>query len=148
MVFVKLRYIVIVCVSACLEMCPWVWHCASGCIAYRKVDSPIGRWNIGRWKVDYRKMAANRNVIEYPLAMLWRHRRAFTRKITGFETTIVITRTILKLNSWDFLMTSTILLLKLLMSSNNSLWVTVLSLRLSKDRKNRFVINDMLINKH
>ena len=88
-------------------------------------------------------MAANHDVIEYPLAMLWRHRRAFTRKLTGFETTIVITRTILKLNSWDFLMTSTILLLKLLMSSNNSLRVTVLSLWRSKDRKNRFVINEM-----
>ena len=40
-------------------------------------------------------------------------------------------------------MTSTILLLKLLMYSNNSLRVTVLSLCRSKDRKNRFVINEI-----
>ena len=89
------------------------------------------------------KMAENRDLIEYPLAMLWRHRRAFTRKLTGFETTIVITRTILKLNSWNFLMTSTIVLLKLLMSCNNSLRFTVLSLWRSKDRTNRFVINEI-----
>ena len=88
-------------------------------------------------------MAKNRDVIEYPLAMLWRHRWAFTRKLRGFETTIVITRTILKLNSWDFLMTSTIVLLKLLMSCNNSLRVTVMSLWRSKYRKNRFVINEI-----
>ena len=81
------------------------------------------------------KMAANSDVIEYPLAMLWRHRPAFTIKLTGFETTIVITRTILTLNSWNFLITSIILLLKLLMSCNNSLRVTVLSLWRSKYRK-------------
>ena len=79
-----------------------------------------------------RKMAANRDVIEYPLAMLWRHKWTFTRKLRGFETTIVITSTILKLNSRAFLMTSTILLLKLLMFRNNSLRVTVLSLWRSK----------------
>ena len=88
-------------------------------------------------------MAENRDVIEYPLAVLWRHRRAFTRKLTGFETTIVITRTILKLNSWDFLTTSRIVLLKLLMSCNNSLMAIVLSLWRSKDRKNRFVTNEI-----
>ena len=69
--------------------------------------------------------------------------RAFTRKLPGFETTIVITRTILKLNSWDFLMISTNVLLKLLMSCNNSLKVTVLSLWRLKDRKNRYVINEI-----
>ena len=82
--------------------------------------------NIGRWTQQH--MVENRDVIEYQLAMLWRHGRAFTRKLTGYETTIVITRTILKLNSWDFLITSTIVWLKLLMSCNNSLRVTVLSL--------------------
>ena len=94
-------------------------------------------------KVDSSKMVGSRDVIEYPLAMLWRHRRAFTRKLTGWETIILITRTILKLNSWDFLRTTIILLLKLLMLSNNSLMVTVLSVRRSKDRKNSFVINLM-----
>ena len=88
-------------------------------------------------------MAANRDVIEYLLAMLWRHKKQFTWKLTGFETALVITRTILKIISWDYLMTSTILLLKLLMYSNNSLRVTVLSLWRSKDRKNRFVINEI-----
>ena len=89
-------------------------------------------------------MAANRDVIEYPLTMLWRYNAlAFTRKLTGYETTIVITLTILKLNSWDFLMTSTIFLLKLLMSCNNSLRGTVLSLWRSKDQKNCFVIDDI-----
>ena len=62
-------------------------------------------------------------------------RRAFTRKLIWLDTTIVITRTILKLNSWDFLMAYTIVLLKLLMSCNNSQMVTVLSLWRSKDRK-------------
>ena len=88
-------------------------------------------------------MAENRDDIEYQLAMLWRHRWTFTRKLTGFDTTIVITLTILKLNSWNFLLTSTIVLLKLLISCNNSLWVTVLSLWRSKDRKNLFVINEI-----
>ena len=37
------------------------------------------------------KMAANRDVIEYPLAMLWRHRPSIHKKINGIQTTIVIT---------------------------------------------------------
>ena len=89
------------------------------------------------------KISENRDVIEYPLSMLWRHRRAFTRKLRGFEPTIVITRIIFKLNSWYFLMTSTIVLLKLLMFSNNSLRVTVLSLWRPKDWKNGFVIHEI-----
>ena len=88
-------------------------------------------------------MAENGDVIEYLLTMLWRHRRAFTRKLTGFETTIAITRIILKLNSWDFRMTWTIVLLKLLMSSNSSLWVTVSSLWRSKDQRIRFIIGEI-----
>ena len=74
--------------------------------------------NIGRW--THQQDCGKSWHIEYQLAMLWRHRRAFTRKFTGFETTIVITCTILKLNLWDFLMTSTIVLLKLLISCKNS----------------------------
>ena len=97
------------------------------------VSSDQGVNNIGRW--TQQQVGGKSLVIECQLAMLWRHRRAFTRKLTGFETTIVITLTILKLNSWDFLITSTILFLKLLVFCNNSLRVTVFSLWRSKDRK-------------
>ena len=97
--------------------------------------------NIGMWTQQQDLGKSWRH--EYQLAMLWRHRRAFTWKLTGFETTIVITRIILKLNLWDFLMTSTIALLKMLISCNNSLRVSVLSLWRSKDRKNHFVINEI-----
>ena len=114
--------------SECVDICQvsYVreWLKVPGCKEYRKVDST---------------------------EMLWRHWRAFTRKLTGYETTIVITRTILKLNPWDFLMTSTIVLLKLLMPNNKSLRVTILSRRRSKDRKNCFIINEiwklLIINK-
>ena len=54
-------------------------------------------------------MTENRDVIEYHLAMLWRHWRAFARKLKGFERTTVITRTILNLENYCmtfFLMTA------------------------------------------
>ena len=41
-------------------------------------------------------MAENRDVIEYLLATLWRHRRASTTKLTRFETTNVT------INSYNF----------------------------------------------
>ena len=102
----------------------------AGCKEYRKVDS-TARWRKRVTSSSIRWQCSN--VIG----------RAFTRKLTGFETTIVIIRTILRLKSRDFLMTSTIVLLKLMMSCNNSLRVSVLSLWRSKDRKNRFVINEI-----
>ena len=94
--------------------------------SYQKVDS-----------------TANRDVVEYQLVMFWRHLSAFQKKINWIRDVYVITLEILKLNSWAFLMTSTILLLKLLMFSNNSLRTTVLSLWRSNDRKNCFVINEI-----
>ena len=74
-------------------------------------------------------MAENREVIEYQLAMLKRHRRTFTRKLTGI-------RDDYRNNSYNFEAKLMRLsddihinfLLKLLMSCNNSLRVTVLSL--------------------
>ena len=102
---------------------------APGCIEYRKVVS-TARWRQILTSLSIRWQCSD---------VIGGHSE---KKLTGFETTIVITRTILKLNSWDFLMTSTILLLKF-MSSNNSLRVTVLSLGRSKDGNNRFVINEM-----
>ena len=74
------------------------------------------------------KMAANRDVIEYPLAMLWRHWRAFPKKINGIRDVY--------LNSSNFetklirlsVDIHTILSLKLLMFNNNSVRATVLSL--------------------
>ena len=63
------------------------------------------------------------------------------RKLMGLETSIVI-RTILKLNSWDFLMTSTILLLNFSTELLATIHLELLFCHWwSKDRKNGFVIN-------
>ena len=109
----------------------WVFY--AGCKEYGKVDS-TARW----------RQIGTLSSISWQCSDVIG--RAFTRKLTGFETTIVITRTFVKINWWDFPMTSTIVLLKLSMSCNNSLKVTVLSLWLSKDEKIVSLLNE--INKH
>ena len=97
--------------------------------------------NIGRWVQQQDGGKSWRHLVSAVNALT--SQASIYKKTNGIQTTIVTTHTILKLISWDFLMTSTILLLKLLMSCNNLLKVTVLSLWRSKDRKNRFVINEI-----
>ena len=85
-------------------------------------------------------MAANRDV-ECPLALLWRHRPSIHKKINGIQTTIIITRTILKLNSWDFLTTSTILCWNCWCLATIHWGLLFCHYDGQKIEKNRFVIN-------
>ena len=71
------------------------------------------------------------------------------RKLKGFETIIVITQAILKLSSWDFLMTYNILILKLLMFLSTIRWgILFCHWDGQKSRKVFRYEWDMKINKH